>query len=232
MNDEKSGGDFLNDLGNAVRANPLPAALVGMGLVWLFAGRKSLRTRNIGEAMSDTAISAGSMIRDRGAEAVQGISGAASSPGGASLELARSAPAMNGQLFATARSNLSDLLQKQPLLLGAFGVALGAGIAASLRISDPETALLGEASANFQGRAQNFAANQTKRAANLADGVATTIAQEAHAQGLTPDGLKSTASEAGQKVKNVLDQAVGSVRDRINKLGVSTADRSEGSEKV
>jgi hypothetical protein len=221
MNDKKSGGDFLNDLGNAVRANPLPAALLGMGVFWLFAGRKSLDgvsagTRKIGEAVGDTAISAGGIIRDRGAAAVQGFSGAASSLTGASLKLAKSAPTVNGQLFATARSNMADLLQQQPLLLGAFGLALGAGIAASLRITDTEADLLGEASANFQEKAQDFAANETKRAVNLADGVATTVVQEAHAQGLTPDGLKSTASEASQKVKNVLDQAMVSIRDHID----------------
>lgn len=216
MNYEKSAGDFLNDFGNAVRANPLPAALIGMGLVWLFSGRKWRGAQHLGEAIGDTAISAGSIIRDRGVAAAQGVSGAASSLTGAGLEFAKSAPALNGQLFAAARSNMSDLLQQQPLLLGAFGVALGAGIAASLRISDPESELLGEASANFQGKARNFAANQTRRAANLADGVAGTIVGEAHAQGLTPDRLKLKASEIDQKVKNVLDQAVESIRDHIN----------------
>jgi len=32
--------DFVNALGNAVRENPLPAALIGMGLVLAFYGRK------------------------------------------------------------------------------------------------------------------------------------------------------------------------------------------------
>jgi|GEM_PF-4280861 len=40
MNDEKtaSGGDFVRDLGEAIRENPLPAALIGVGLAWLFTG--------------------------------------------------------------------------------------------------------------------------------------------------------------------------------------------------
>ena len=30
--------DFIQDLGNAVRKNPVSAALIGMGVLWLFTG--------------------------------------------------------------------------------------------------------------------------------------------------------------------------------------------------
>ena len=46
MNQEKtaSGGDFVRDLGEAIRDNPIPAALIGMGLAWLLtAGRSSAK---------------------------------------------------------------------------------------------------------------------------------------------------------------------------------------------
>ena len=32
------GSDFIRDLGNAARNNPLSAALIGMGVLWLFTG--------------------------------------------------------------------------------------------------------------------------------------------------------------------------------------------------
>src|ERR1700722_10683377 len=32
------GSDFIRDLGNAARKNPLSAALIGMGVLWLFTG--------------------------------------------------------------------------------------------------------------------------------------------------------------------------------------------------
>ena len=35
------GSDFIKDLGDAARRNPISAALIGMGIVWLFAGGKS-----------------------------------------------------------------------------------------------------------------------------------------------------------------------------------------------
>ena len=37
-NVSEKGSDFIQDLGDAVRKNPLSAALIGMGLLWLFAG--------------------------------------------------------------------------------------------------------------------------------------------------------------------------------------------------
>jgi hypothetical protein len=239
MSDEKSATsrDFVNDLGNAVRANPLPAALIGMGLIWLFtAGRSPAKAAfgsavdgfsgvgsrmsesagTLGQSISDTVASAGDSIRSGSAIAVQNISGAASSLGASTHDLVRSAPAIDGQFFSAARSNLTDLMQRQPLLLGAIGLAIGAGVAASLRITATETDLLGDVSADFQGRTRDFASGQIRRATNLVDGVATAVAEEVRVQGLTPGNLKGKAGEVGLRLKSVLDQASGSVRDRLN----------------
>jgi len=47
MSDDKtpSAGDFVHSLGDALQAHPLPAALIGAGLVSLFAGRSSTQER-------------------------------------------------------------------------------------------------------------------------------------------------------------------------------------------
>ena len=36
----EKGSDFLRDLGNAARKNPLSTALIGMGVLWLFTGSR------------------------------------------------------------------------------------------------------------------------------------------------------------------------------------------------
>jgi hypothetical protein len=36
----EKGSDFVRDLGDAARKNPLSAALIGMGVVWLFTGSR------------------------------------------------------------------------------------------------------------------------------------------------------------------------------------------------
>ena len=52
MTEEKTatGGDFVRVLGEAIRENPLPAALIGMGLTWLFTGGGSPATAGFGWA--------------------------------------------------------------------------------------------------------------------------------------------------------------------------------------
>jgi hypothetical protein len=39
---QNSGEDFLRQLGTAVQENPLAATLIGLGVVWLFAGRRKM----------------------------------------------------------------------------------------------------------------------------------------------------------------------------------------------
>ena len=52
-NVSEKGSDFLQDLGEAARKNPLSAALIGMGVLWLFAGSRPV------ERVSDFARSSG-----------------------------------------------------------------------------------------------------------------------------------------------------------------------------
>jgi hypothetical protein len=40
----EKGSDFIQDLGEAVRKNPLSAALIGMGVLWLFTGSRPVET--------------------------------------------------------------------------------------------------------------------------------------------------------------------------------------------
>src|SRR5271157_4474299 len=88
MTDEKTAtsGDFVRDLGEAIRANPLPAALIGIGLAWLFAGgassvkagfggawdggsKEGVTTRGLGRSFDEAATSAGESLSDRSAVA-------------------------------------------------------------------------------------------------------------------------------------------------------------------
>ena len=38
----EKGSDFISDLGDAARQNPLSAALIGMGVLWLFTGGRTV----------------------------------------------------------------------------------------------------------------------------------------------------------------------------------------------
>jgi hypothetical protein len=177
-----SAGDLTRSLSGAIQSHPLPAALIGMGLVWLFSGGKSLLSG--GDADS---------------------SGAKTSSDGASFG------GSNSRVFA-AQSNIADLMDRQPLVLGAIGFSVGAAMAAALPSTAVETDLLGRASADLQARARVVAGAVTERAADLADGVTAAITKEAQAQGLTADGLRQSASDASQKVQNVVAQSTERLR--------------------
>jgi|GEM_PF-6210149 len=101
-------------------------------------------------------------------------------------------------------------------MLGAVGLAVGTGVAASLRPTAAEADLLGKASANAQERARDFAAAAARRAATVADELSTTIGQEARAQELTPDSIRQSTREASRKVESIIDQSVERLRSRMN----------------
>jgi len=205
--DGVTGTDFVNTIGGAVRDNPLPAALIGMGLIWLLTGGKSpmkaaFSASAAGEGLSTLGAQttegvrfAGSSVTDAAASAVEGVRARAS--------------------VGNMRSTLGGLLQRQPLLLGAIGLAIGAGVGASLPISDIETEYLGDASAEFQAKARAVANEQRERVSDVATGVQTAIAEEVRVQGLTPDKLKSTAGEVEQRIKSLADYAGTVVREKL-----------------
>lgn len=78
-----------------------------------------------------------------------------------------------------ALQGLSDFLEQRPLALGAAGLALGAGIAASLPVTDTERHTLGKAGRRIHKKL-NQSASQVKDAAQAA-------LDEARTQGLVPD---------------------------------------------
>jgi hypothetical protein len=172
-----SAGDLTRSLSTAIQSHPLPAALIGMGLVWVFGGGKSLLNAGGGEAGG--AKNASSDTPSFGA---------------------------SNSRFAAAQSNIADLMDRQPLVLGAIGLGVGAAMAAALPSTSVETDLLGQASADLQARARVVAEDVTVRAADLADGVTAAITKEAEAQGLTAESLKQSASEASRKVQNIAVQ--------------------------
>lgn len=257
MNDNSNNaGDFITDLGNSARQNPISAALLGMGVLWLFAGgarragfdgleaasdamaagRYAMKSgfETVGNQASNFAEkvgnqvdraseisgeainSAANTIREGGAAAFERTSRFRSELADSASDFARSIPDSASDVFETARSNLAGLFRDQPLLLGAVGVAIGAGIAASLPATELEAEYFGETSAKLKDSAQQFAMDQAARAKAIADDVVTAAAEEARRQGLTPDALKAAASDVGAKAKTVVGAGADSIKGRVS----------------
>jgi hypothetical protein len=169
--------DFLSNLGQTVRDNPVPAALVGIGLAYLLlsgGGRPGAR-EDRGRAGRRRAVRAESEERterpatglldarqERGEDGGETPARIAEAAGGAreatrrGAERLRSATAelsdraRSGALRARARA--TGVVHDQPLVIGALGLAVGAALGAAVPTTRRERAALGPAADAVKGR--------------------------------------------------------------------------------
>ena len=238
-------GDFVSGLQDAIRQNPVSAALVGMGIVWMFTGGNRITAaaallpsaaraaaagvgtglekssdavgamtesaRSIGtkvfDGMRDTLSSAGAAVGDTASEAYDAARGAVSNSAPKTRTLptpqVEAAAGMGGALH----SNLKDTFARQPLLLGAIGLAVGAGMAAGLPTTKIETEFAGDTADRVTAQVKEFASEQAGRVTETAKRTLDAVKEEAVAQGLTSKAVKDGAAAIGEKVKTVAKAA-------------------------
>jgi hypothetical protein len=222
--------DFVKDLGEAARHNPVSTALIGMGILWMFTSGKSIGRagdlfRSTGlSRLPDTAKDVLGNVRSGLGSGADSVADAANSTlstireqGGATLDQASDfARSLRepGLAFETARDNLTELFRAQPLALGAIGLAIGAGIAAALPNTDIENAYLGEVSETVKSKTAEIAGQQVDKAATLATDVMDAAAEEARKQGLTVDGARAAVAVVTDRVGRVVDAAKKSTTER------------------
>lgn len=225
---------FIDKLVSAAQENPLAAALVGGGALWLLIGSEKLKraasvttTATSGFANSgadDDGAEASDMRRtgtlrtasdvddsslnsaeklgvlaDRAAEAVSKTAAKAKSGLDAGTARARESAANLGEglgkeSFATARSSLTDLLERQPLVLGVIGLAIGATTAGACRTIDIENEWLGQ----------------------MSDDVKADLSSRAHA-------VSQSVREASDTLKSEFGDTAAEVVDHLKQAGTDAA---------
>lgn len=174
---ESGANEFVQNLGGAAKNNPLPVALVGIGLTWLMAlGRQPAQHQGFGAYEAE---SSGPGMRERASGAMQGIS---ERVGSAKSRIGDTASSQ----WERARGGVDYMIHEQPLALGAIGVAIGAVLAAAAPRTRKEQELMGEASRSVTEKAKDLGAQQLEKAQEVTqEAVAHATRKEPQSSGTT-----------------------------------------------
>jgi len=240
QNNGSGAGDFVSGLQDAVRQNPVSAALVGMGLLWMFTGGNRLSTaaaffpavaKGAAAGAADGLLrtagvvsAAGEGVKSLGERFVDGVrdtlSEATAATGDAATRSVEGVKSVAAQSAAQLRSttaeigaadygvgqlqqNLKQTFERQPLLLGAIGLAIGAGMASAFAATQFEKDAVGETAERVTDQLKEMATTQVDRVTAAAERTVDAIKEEAQAQGLTAAAAKEGAAAIGKKVKTV-----------------------------
>jgi hypothetical protein len=113
---------------------------------------------------------------------------------------------------AVIQSKFSESLERQPLLLGAIGFAIGAGIASTFATTKVEGELMGEQGSTARETLQGFAEDVTERATQ----VISDANDEAQRQGLTTAAAKKALEGVAEKAKTVAGAGRDSIKERLS----------------
>ncbi|MCK1542376.1 hypothetical protein IVA98_22535 [Bradyrhizobium sp. 160] len=229
---------FFDSLLAAARENPLSAALIGGGALWLLVGDEKLK----GAAQSAANVASG--VVDSGASnlraAASGLQRTAAPPtapemdheggvAGNSREAAQTPtesmseavdgvrdrfdegvayareqfakmgnPLPGGDTLTKVQSSLGDLMERQPLVIGAIGLAIGAALAGAFRTTQTEDDYIGGVSDEVKNDLSRRGTAVSKALREAAD----TIAAEASDIGAEAvDRMKQAGTDAAHAAK-------------------------------
>ena len=215
---------FVDGLNDAVRENPVAAALVGAGVFWMLFGSKvpALASavpdaaKSVGQSLSSAGQAASDMVSDAAsnvkrqvtdavdrttdaarelagggtsdtiADTSDTISKTASDAGDKVAEMARDTMQSGQRYVSVAQQRLAEGLERQPLLLGALGIAIGAGIASAFPSTALESELMGKQGTAAREKLETLAEDGKSFAIKRGQEILGDVKDEAAAQGLTP----------------------------------------------
>ena len=244
MNHSQARGsqNFFDELRGAVEANPVPAALIGMGALWMLMGggrttaaaalfssgaaRVTDALGPVGKAVKSGASSVGgtlsefaSAAKDSAGQAVEAagqmagdaafhLTSTAADAGSKLQEQSGSAGKSASAMAGTVQGNLAETFERQPLLVGLIGLAIGAAIATGVPKTRVEDEMIGPYAGAVKEKAETFVSEHADKLGDAANRTIEAVKQEAQTQGLTPSALKESVATIRDKAVS----AAGAVR--------------------
>jgi ElaB/YqjD/DUF883 family membrane-anchored ribosome-binding protein len=149
----RHGGDFATNLGRSAENHPMPLLLTAVGIAWMMASANQpppparARTERAGSGIADRASGAKHRMQ-------HGVDSARSAAGAVGDRASRASHAVGDSVSHAServreqsqrmRQGFSRMMEEQPLLVGAMGIALGAALGAVLPRSEAEDRLMGD----------------------------------------------------------------------------------------
>jgi hypothetical protein len=216
----------LKNLKSQASENPLPVALVGLGLAWLALGKGTSGHHESGRSYGGEQMASsgdGSIVSSM-------TSGAASAASAAADGLASTVGEVKDGMLRVAQmpkgigAAASKYIDQEPLLLAAVGLVLGTAVGALLPTTALEAEQLGPQADRLRDEAKAMINRGLEGASNVASETYDTIKEEADRQGLAPSDDKTVAERVGKVVKTAAQTAQDAARREIGSDSDGRAD--------
>jgi hypothetical protein len=230
------GSEAMSNFAAQAKANPMPLALVGIGLAWLMSGRgqpsmghhmgshegaytgDGSSFRNVGSRVGEAAGSAKDAVSGTGRKAGEAVSSrmhqasdAASQTYGQMSEHASEAYGRMSERASRAQRSMSELVESEPLILAGLGIALGAAIGAMMPATRTEQRFMGEKLDELKHDASDMARSEWEKTKSVAKDAASAAQEEIEKGGKPGDTAERAAKSASQTAEqSARDKGLGS----------------------
>ena len=147
--------EFVQNLGGQVKHNPLPVALVGLGVAWLMATGRNPPPHGHASSGPGLGERAGE-VKDRMTQGVRSV-----------RERVASVTDSARHQSERAKSGMDYMMREQPLALGAVGLAIGAVLAAMAPRTRQEDELMGETRDQLMEKAKEAGKEAVQKATDV-----------------------------------------------------------------
>jgi len=207
-----STGEGAMDVGSTVlsliQENPIPAAMIGIGLGWMYMNRSTghpdyrahsgdhyrypaasaYTDSESGSALSDVTRRARDMAR-QAIERASGMTGDVQDQAGELVDTVQEQVSdFTGAVMdrtTQAPGQIQSMIEENPLLTAALAAAVGGAVGLAMPSTRTEDQLIGASRDRVMGRAQQMTSDAMDKVQNIAQEVQTTATEQAKSQGLT-----------------------------------------------